>query len=487
MRVIGYVRVSDVGDREGERFISPSEQRATIERFVAAKRHELVDVVEDMNESGRTLDRPGLSDALRRLEEGEADAIAVAYLSRLSRRTVDGLELVQRLNGGGRDVLIADLDLDTSSPVGRAVLTVLLAFAQLESDQRRETYAIAQERAMKRGVYPGSTPTGYAREPDGRLAPDPVAAPAIVNLFERRAKGGSWTELAAQLDRELPRKDGAPWRASTVATLIRTPMYLGRLERTVGGERLVVEDTHEPLVSRALYEAANASAPRAPSRLAEPALLAGLLRCAGCGSPMSRGSGGYKRNASGEKVRYEAYVCLRRCNSAAKMSVPALDRHVLAEALDRLRASEAADASRPADADVEATERAFHRAERELADYLSAISVGDVGPAAFAEGARVRREQVDEARAAFTRAAQRAGVAPSHQDAIEILGGEAGDGAKNVVLRTLIDSVVVSKSGTAGRRGAASERAAISWSEQVADDLAQPLEDVRGERDAIAA
>jgi hypothetical protein len=264
-------------------------------------------------------------------------------------------------------------------------------------------------------------------------------------------------------------------------------MYLGRLERTVGGDRLVVEDTHEPLVSRALYEAANATTARAPSRLTEPALLAGLLRCAGCGSPMSRGSGGYKPNANGEKVRYEAYVCLQRCGSAAKMSVPALNRHVLAEALDRLRASEAADASRPADKEVEAAERAFHRSERELADYLSAISVGDVGPVAFAEGARVRSEQLAEAKAAFALAAQRANVVPSRQDAIEILGSNSGDGAKNIVMRTLIDSVVVSKSGTAGRSGAASERAAISWSEQIADDLAQPLEDVRGERVAVAA
>src|SRR6476646_2713664 len=114
MRVIGYVRVSDVDGRNGDRFISPDVQRQAIQRFVRGKRHKLVDVVVELDESGGTLNRPGLDEVLQRLEAGEADAIAVAYLSRLSRRVIDGLQIVQRLNASGRDVLIADLDLDTS-------------------------------------------------------------------------------------------------------------------------------------------------------------------------------------------------------------------------------------------------------------------------------------------------------------------------------------------------------------------------------------
>ena len=101
MRVIGYVRVSDVDGRGGDRFISPDVQRETIARFVNGKGHELVDVVVELDQSGGTLARPGLEQVLERIEAGEADALAVAYLSRLSRRVIDGLEVVQRLNAGG--------------------------------------------------------------------------------------------------------------------------------------------------------------------------------------------------------------------------------------------------------------------------------------------------------------------------------------------------------------------------------------------------
>ena len=96
--MLGYVRVSDVDGRRGDRFISPDVQREAIERFVNGKRYELIDVVLELDESGGTVARPGLERVLERIEAGEADALAVAYLSRLSRRVLHGLEIVQRLN-----------------------------------------------------------------------------------------------------------------------------------------------------------------------------------------------------------------------------------------------------------------------------------------------------------------------------------------------------------------------------------------------------
>jgi DNA invertase Pin-like site-specific DNA recombinase len=465
VKVIGYVRVSDVDGRNGERFISPDVQRETITRFVGGKRHELVDVVVELDESGGRLDRPGLEAVLRRLEAGEADAICVAYLSRLSRRVLDGLQVVQRLSATGRDVLIADLDLDTSTPIGRAVLTVMLAFAELELEQRRDGWAVAQRRALDRGVYPGSTPLGYLRDESGRMIPNPATAPTIRRLFEERAAGASWAALARMLDEEMPRADRTGWRASTVRSMTHTPLYIGRLEHTVGRELVVVEDAHEPIVDRALWEAvsANGSAARAPTRRAEPALLAGLVRCAGCGGPMSRGSGGRKRNAAGHVVAYDAYVCLARCERNAKISVPALDRYVLGEVLARLGESAAVDASGCRTDEVTERRSRLAEAERELGAYLEAVSAADVGEAAFAHGARSRRERVDEARRALAAAELQARrVGRSHRELIEWLP-DASDGEANPVLRTLIGEVQVRKSGTPGRGGSVAGRVRIAW------------------------
>jgi DNA invertase Pin-like site-specific DNA recombinase len=465
-------------------------QRETIERFVQGKRHELVDVVVDLDESGGTLNRPGLDEVLARLEAGEADAIAVAYLARLSRRVLDGLAVVQRLNDAGRNVLVADLDLDTSTPVGRAVLTVLLAFAELELEQRRDSWATAQRHALERGVYPGSTPIGYLRDDDGRMIPNPATAPAVRKLFDRRLAGDSWSELARMLDRELPRDDGTPWRASTVADLVTTPLNIGRLERTIGGERVAVDDAHEPLVSRAVWEAvANGRANvNGAVHRDEPAMLAGLVRCAGCGGPMSRaGNGKGRLSAKGERLRYDHYICLRRCPQAARMSVRPVDEYVLAEVLEHLARSAAVGASRRREDDVKTAERELERAESELAAYVSAVSALDLGEAAFARGARERRARVNESRRALADAAAKVCVrGPSHADLVDQLP-TMSDRDKNRLLRTIVDRVLVKKAGQPGRRGDPGERVEVVFRDDATEQKAQLVDDVGRKRSAVAA
>ncbi len=128
-----------------------------------------------------------------------------------------------------------------------------------------------------------------------------------------------------------------------------TPLNIGRLERTVGGERIVIEDAHEPLVSRAVWEAVvnDRDGTRGPVHRDEPATLAGLVRCAGCGGPMSRaGNGKGKLNAKGERVQYDHYICLSRCEQPARMSLRAVDAYVLGETLKHLARSASIGVSR---------------------------------------------------------------------------------------------------------------------------------------------
>ena len=491
MRILGYGRVSDVAGREGDRFHSPEDQRKRVKGFVNARGHKLIDWVEDLDESGGTLDRPGLQRVLERLDAGEADGLAVAYLSRLTRNTVQGLELVTHLNAAGRDVLVADLDLDTSTPVGRAVLTVLLAFAQLELEQRRDSFASAQRNALERGIYPGSTPIGYMRDDGGRMIPNPATAPVIRRVYERRLAGDSWASLAKMLDRELPRHDGALWRPSTVSNLVTTPINIGRLERTVGGERMVKDGAHEPLVSRAIWEAVvnDRDGTRGPVHREEPATLAGLARCAGCGGAMSRaGNGRGKLNAKGVRVQYDHYTCLTRCHQAAKMSLRTVDDFVLSKMLEHLARSASIGVSRRRrDDEIANAERELEHAEGELAAYVSAVSALDLGEAAFAAGARARRKQVDDSRRTIAKLTARSrALGPSHADLVDRLPNMS-DGERNRLLRTIIDCVLIEKSGQAGRRGDPGSRIRIVFRGEPREDELQFGEKVGRKRSAVAA
>jgi site-specific DNA recombinase len=484
LRVVGYVRVSQVNGRSGERYISPKVQREAISAFVAGRGHELVTVLTDENESGGTLDRPGLQRALAMLEAGEADAICPALLNRLSRRVVQGLGLVQQVTAMSCHVLLPDLDLDSSTPTGKAMLAVALAFAELELDQRRASWAVAQRNALERKVYPGNTSLAFTRADDGRMVPHPVRAPAMRELYERRAGGESWARLARWFDTRLPREDGTPWRPATVRSLLRNVANIGRLERRVEGELIVVDNAHEAIVDRATYEAALAPGiSHGPRHRAEPAKLAGLVHCGTCGGNMSRAG-------SGTKKPYESYTCTTRCAAPAKLSLPALDRHVLGLVNERLGASEqvAANRLRKGTSAVAEAEKALAAAEAELDAYMGAISVADVGAEAFARGARQRRTAVDDARRALATASTQAGAAgPAHADLLGRLP-ELSDGQTNTVLRTLIGEVLVAKSGRPGRSGDLSERVRVVWAEESgAEGAARLGNDLGREGSAVAA
>ena len=55
----GYVRVSKVGGREGDSFISPQQQRERIEAAAAAAKATIVEWHTDLDQSGGNADRPG--------------------------------------------------------------------------------------------------------------------------------------------------------------------------------------------------------------------------------------------------------------------------------------------------------------------------------------------------------------------------------------------------------------------------------------------
>jgi DNA invertase Pin-like site-specific DNA recombinase len=88
--VDGYVRVSQVNDRAGGRFISPVVQRDAIEGWARLHGAVVGEVFEEFDESGARTDRPLLERAIARVENGESNGIAVSKLDRFGRSLLDG-------------------------------------------------------------------------------------------------------------------------------------------------------------------------------------------------------------------------------------------------------------------------------------------------------------------------------------------------------------------------------------------------------------
>src|SRR6267142_5515223 len=173
-RTIVYCRVSL--DKQAERGVSLDAQRAKLKAYAELYELDLVDVVIDAGVSAKTLARPGLERALGMLKAGQAEALLVVKLDRLTRSVVDLGTLVERYFAPGKAALLSvGEQIDTRSAAGRLVLNVLASVSQWEREAIGARTATAMQHKVRQGEYTGGwAPYGRRVAPDGsRLEPDP--------------------------------------------------------------------------------------------------------------------------------------------------------------------------------------------------------------------------------------------------------------------------------------------------------------------------
>ena len=103
--------------------------------------------------SGIKMDRPELERMLSELQAG--DTVVVKSIDRLSRSTKDLLEIVEQIKMVQANLHILDLNIDTSTPMGKCVLTILGAIAELDRKTIKERTAEGIAIAKSQGKYKG--------------------------------------------------------------------------------------------------------------------------------------------------------------------------------------------------------------------------------------------------------------------------------------------------------------------------------------------
>jgi len=169
--ILGYIRVSTEDQaREG---VSLDAQAARITSYCQAHNLLLGEIIRDEGVSGTVppSKRPGLSRALDLIRRGEASGLAVLRLDRLTRSIRDLLALVEDCRTSGWALKSVSDQLDTETPMGMFVLTILGAVSQLERDMISLRTREALQHKRDKGAVLGTAPYGYRKVPgpDGKL------------------------------------------------------------------------------------------------------------------------------------------------------------------------------------------------------------------------------------------------------------------------------------------------------------------------------
>lgn len=366
-----YARLSKEDERAGDS-VSIESQINMLTKYVADNGWNHVATYKDDGYSGTSFDnRPAFQEMMSRIQKGEINLVAVKDLSRFGR---DYLEVGQYIEVifpalGCRFIAVND-NVDTIRNNNDMLAIFKNIFNDFYARDTSTKIRAVRKSAMRSGRYMGAfAPYGYVKDPADKhkFLIDEPAAEVVRLIFSMRAGGIGCPKIARELNEKgimPPRtyyfdargqanpyeKTNKKWNDCTVRHILENEAYLGhtvqhkeecvsykdhRLKAVSPDEWIRVEDTHEPIITKELWEECRRvdrlrSRPH-QSRLKEVSLFSGLLFCADCGYSM-RCQVTVRRKKNGVKANYEAYMCgsySRSGNTACTTHY--IPRHVLEE------------------------------------------------------------------------------------------------------------------------------------------------------------
>lgn len=234
MRLVAYLRVSTI--EQAAHGFGLDSQRAAIRSAAKALGSRVVGWCADEGKSGALgVDRrPGLSEALAMIDNGDADGLIVRDLDRLAREITVQEAVIGRvwlIDHAGVFISVPPQEVprdDPDDPMRTAMRKMAGVFGELERMLVAKRLRDGRKaKAAAGGHATGSTPYGWrsakrtADNPNGAVVPVPVEQAALRRMYDLQAAGQSTRDIAATLTAEgHPTKRGGAWSSATVSRIL---------------------------------------------------------------------------------------------------------------------------------------------------------------------------------------------------------------------------------------------------------------------------
>lgn len=334
-----YVRLSNEDSRAGES-VSVENQKLMLCKHVKEMGWELKEIFIDDGFSGTNQNRPAFQRMLADVKQGFINTILIKDLSRLGRNYLEVGELSEvTLPEYGCELVSLTEKLDEMAVFRNW-------FNEQHSKSTSKKVKAARHICAESGKFLGTyAPYGYSKSPADKhkLIIDEVTAPVVRRIFELRAGGMSARGIALKFNDEgvtppkehyyqnrngkNPLRSNGLWSDASIKGMLRNEAYIGNLTSFKSGtisyknhkqvrkpeeECVLVEGTHEPLISRDIWDRIQSLSQKGykPRKCkdGETLLFTGLLHCADCGFKL-RGQVERKDRPDGSEYRRNYYTC----------------------------------------------------------------------------------------------------------------------------------------------------------------------------------
>ena len=344
---VSYLRLSDEDIKNGESS-SITNQRRIINDYCKQNDITLINEFIDDGWSGGNFERPGFQKMMRELEKGRVNVVITKDLSRLGRDMRESSYYAEQFFPENmiRYIAISD-NFDTEHDNVMAPFQFAMNEVYLRDGSRKVREVLKNKR--ENGLYCACPPYGYKKDDrnNNLLVPDENTAFVVKRIFESASKGDSSRKIANELNndgiipplkyRVLYRDNfctkGAErasdlWNHTTVKRILKNEVYLGhtvlgktkkvsiKSKKKVAVDKsgwAITKDTHEPLVSEAIFEKAQLCLGRNTKKYEEyenvrRSIFSGVIYCSKCGGALCSAGSVYK----GEREKYWYLTCTKK-------------------------------------------------------------------------------------------------------------------------------------------------------------------------------
>jgi len=243
-----YLRVST--DEQKKHGLSLEAQLKNLQDYCKFKGWSIYKVYRDEGISGKsTKNRTAFIEMLEDSRNKKFSIILVTKIDRAFRNVMDALTSLEELRKNKIDFVSIAEDIDTTTPMGKAMFTIISVFAQLERELNVKRVSDVRKFRFDKGMFPARAPFGYSA-----IRKNKKVVGFKVNKRESEIVKKVFKDSFESIDYKITCKE-LNIKPGSYYNILKNKAYIGIIEFN-GVEK---KGLHEPLVSEEVFKEVNSN------------------------------------------------------------------------------------------------------------------------------------------------------------------------------------------------------------------------------------